>query len=76
MTSGLPVTPALSPNMLARIHLRLPTSPPVDARGTRPESTFRELSRHEKGVTAAGRRGAGGPESAGRNVGCRAGDQR
>src|SRR5258708_40122021 len=25
-------------------------------------------------VTAAGRRGAGGPESAGRNVGCRAGD--
>ena len=33
---------ALSANMFARTHLRLPTSPPLDARGTRPESTFRE----------------------------------
>jgi hypothetical protein len=35
----------------------------------------RALKAGKEAVTAAGRRGAGGPESAGRNVGCRAGDQ-
>src|SRR3979411_341605 len=72
----LVVTRALSANMFARTHLRLTTSPPLDARGTRPEGTFRELSRHEKAVTAAGRRGAGDPESGGGDRGRGAGDER